>query len=389
MVKFLPKIAKVLLAGTYCLAVLTGCSHNYQPAPQETESKTQTVADSSETDVQTAVDSSETIADAQGSVTEMYKPSDFTIPSLDQYEEPYAGMNFVLPDSIKEKMEGKEVAMLSDSQKLEKEDAIGYVLFTWNHMTKEQKEAAIETNENGFAEWADGLKRMGVLGVYHSSQLGELDKLTKCTEHKKLGTSKDGTYTYYLSIAPDTDQEFAAALAEIALEITDIQPLAEDQGFEANGTLEPFSVQDLDGRKYTNEMFQDKQLTMINVFTTWCSPCVNEIPDLEKLHTEMADQGVNIVGIVLDATDENGNINEETVKTAKLLRERTKATYPFLIPDAGLLGGKLKDIDAVPQTFFVDAKGNIVGETYTGSHSYDDWKEIILAELGSVKGERK
>ena len=82
-------------------------------------------------------------------------------------------------------------------------------------------------------------------------------------------------------------------------------------------SLGEFSLEDITGTAYTNEMFQDYKLTMINVFTTWCTPCINEIPDLEKLHQEMKEQGVNVVGVVLDATDEAGNKNEETLEKAK------------------------------------------------------------------------
>ena len=121
-----------------------------------------------------------------------------------------------------------------------------------------------------------------------------------------------------------------------------------------------------------------------SVFTTWCTPCVNEIPDLEKLHNEMADQGVNVVGIVLDSVDSSGNASEEVVELARLLAERTGATYPFLIPDAGYLNGRLLGINAVPETFFVDKEGNIVGETYSGSRSLEDWKSIVEAESKGV-----
>lgn len=133
-------------------------------------------------------------------------------------------------------------------------------------------------------------------------------------------------------------------------------------------------------------MFADYDLTMVNVFTTWCSPCVSEIPDLEKLHNEMEEQGVNVVGIVLDAVDAFGKADEEVVETAKLLAEKTGAAYPFLIPDEGYLNGRLLGINAVPETFFVDKEGNITGETYSGSRSLEDWKTIVETELkGAVK----
>ena len=91
----------------------------------------------------------------------------------------------------------------------------------------------------------------------------------------------------------------------------------------------------------------------------------------------MADQGVNVVGIVLDAADGTGSADEEVVEKAKLLAEKTGAKYPFLLPDQGYLNGRLLGIDAVPETFFVDKKGNFTGETYTGSRSFEEWKDIV------------
>ena len=49
------------------------------------------------------------------------------------------------------------------------------------------------------------------------------------------------------------------------------------------------------------------------VFTTWCSPCVNEIPELEKLYEEMKEKGVGVVGVVLDTVSDDAKQNEDTV----------------------------------------------------------------------------
>lgn len=147
-----------------------------------------------------------------------------------------------------------------------------------------------------------------------------------------------------------------------------------------------FSTQDITGEAYTQEIFKDYDLTMVNVFTTWCTPCINEIPDLQKLSEEMEDKGVNIVGIALDCVDGSGNTDKEAVEKAKMLAEYTGASYPFLIPDESFFNGRLMGINAVPETFFVDKEGNIVGETYSGSRSFDEWKEIVETELkGAVK----
>ena len=106
-----------------------------------------------------------------------------------------------------------------------------------------------------------------------------------------------------------------------------------EQNGSTNGSLGVFSMQDLAGKSYTQEMFADYDLTMVNIFTTWCSPCINEIPDLQKLSESMKDQNVQVVGIILDSLDRFGKEDQEALEKAKLIAERTGASYPFLIPD--------------------------------------------------------
>ena len=146
-----------------------------------------------------------------------------------------------------------------------------------------------------------------------------------------------------------------------------------------------FETTGIGGDTYTEKVFSDYDLTLVNIFTTWCSPCVNEIPELEKLYQEMKDSGVGVVGVVLDTVDSDGNQDEDTVEKAETLREKTEASYPFLIPDSTMMNGRLNGISAFPETFFVDKDGNIVGDTYTGSHSLEEWKEIVEKELANVK----
>ena len=100
----------------------------------------------------------------------------------------------------------------------------------------------------------------------------------------------------------------------------------------------------------------------------------------------MSDQGLNVVGIVLDAADGLGGVDSEAVEKAGLLAENTGVTYPFLIPDSTLLNGRLSNINAVPETIFVDREGNVLGESYTGSRSLEEWKAIAEEKLADVSG---
>lgn len=150
-------------------------------------------------------------------------------------------------------------------------------------------------------------------------------------------------------------------------------------------TVGEFSTQDVNGDTVTQDIFKEHKLTMVNVFTTWCTPCVNEMPDLERLHQKVKEENVGVVGIVLDVLNEKAEIVEEDLERAQLLVEETGVTYPILLPDNGYFNNRLIGIEAVPETFFVDENGNIVGETYTGSGSLEDWLEVVEKELANLK----
>jgi len=146
-----------------------------------------------------------------------------------------------------------------------------------------------------------------------------------------------------------------------------------------------FTTQDINGTTYTQDVFKDCELTMVNVFTTWCTPCVGEMPDLEKLHQQVADQGVNVIGIVLDAVDEKGEVVPEYLDQALALVENTGVTYPVLLPDSTFFNGRLSGIDSVPTTFFVDKNGNYVGSDCVGSDNLDGWLKVVDTRLAMVK----
>lgn len=146
-----------------------------------------------------------------------------------------------------------------------------------------------------------------------------------------------------------------------------------------------FTTQDLDGNTVTQDIFAENELTMVNVFATWCSPCVAEMPDLEELHQQMKDKDVGVVGVVLDVLNENGEIVDEDLESAQLLVDETGVTYPVLLPDSTYFNGRLTGIEALPETFFVDSSGNIVGEKYVGSGGLEDWTKVVETELANLK----
>ena len=330
-----------------------------------------------------------------------FKPADYTLPVKDEYVYEYLGLKFKLSEKIREAMKAKDIVMLDDQSPIDQD--LKYGLLSFSKLTEEQKNAEVAKMGDGYEKWQESLERIGTIGMFEKSlSEEEIGKITKCDSHTKLGESKDGKYSYYLSVNSTADAETIEELKQTTVEITEKKDRPENgfalseksdlentMAFSTDSQnvatdLSNLQTVDIDGKEFSGKDFSDYDLTMVNVFATWCSPCVQEIPDLAEIQKEMKDKGINIVGVVTDTVDQTGE-NQEALEKAKLIRERSKAEYPFLIPDKSNFNGRLSGIQAFPETFFVDKKGQIVGETYSGSHNKKAWLEIIEKELAKVQ----
>lgn len=386
------------LVTTLCLGLgLAGCQNK-----AATEQKS-SMAVSENADAQSLAVSPE---DAGVSVNmdsngDSFKPADYTLPVKDGYNYEYLGLKFKLSEKIREAMKAKDIVMLDDQSPIDQE--LKYGLLSFSKLTEEQKNTEVAKMGDGYEKWQESLERIGTIGMFEKSlSEEEIGKITKCDSHTKLGESKDGKYSYYLSVNSTADAETIEELKQTTVEITEKKERPENgfvlseksdlentMAFSTDSQnvatdLSNLQTMDIDGKEFSGKDFSDYDLTMVNVFATWCSPCVQEIPDFAEIQKEMKDKGVNIVGVVTDTVDQTGE-NQEALEKAKLIRERSKAEYPFLIPDKSNFNGRLSGIQAFPETFFVDKKGQIVGETYSGSHNKKAWLEIIEKELAKVK----
>lgn len=327
-----------------------------------------------------------------------FKPSDYTLDVKDEYIYEFLGLKFTLSDPFKKAMMDKKVAMLDEQSPVDEE--LKYAMLTFSKMTEEQKNATIDKMGDGYEKWEKELERVGTIGMFaKDTPEEEITKITNCDQHQKIGTSADGSYDYYLSTNSKTEadllQEFNNTKVEmidkkdrpengfVLSEKTDLENTEAFTEGSAEG-LSDLKTKDIEGKEFTSKDFADYDLTMVNVFATWCTACVKEIPDLVEIQKTMKDKGVNIVGVVTDTVDQNGE-NQEAIDTAKMIQEKTAATYPFLMPDKTNFNGRLNGIQALPETFFVDRNGNIVGETYSGARSAEDWQAVIEKELENVK----
>ena len=139
-------------------------------------------------------------------------------------------------------------------------------------------------------------------------------------------------------------------------------------GFPAS--MPEFSTVDLQGNTVTEEIFSNADLTVVNLWATYCNPCINELPELGEWAKEMPDQ-VQIIGIVVDA----GSGDSDEFALAAQIVEKTGAGYPHLAA-AGQFDDIFAELIGVPTTIFVDKEGNIVGDPIIGA-DVDGYKNFV------------
>ena len=390
-----------LLLGLCVSLSFTACQNKNGVAEQSSRASTEAAADAAGQQGLVVSPEEAGVSVNMDSNGDSFKPADYTIPVKDEYVYEYLGLQFKLSDKIKEMMKTKDIVMLDDQSPLDQD--LKYALLYFSKLTDEQKNAEIGKMGDGYEKWQESLERIGTIGMFEKSlSEEEIGKITKCDSHTKLGDSKDGKYSYYLSVNSGADAETIEELKKTSVEITEKKDrpengfvLAEKSDLEntmafmegAGNTVTDLSnivTKDIHGKEFSSKDFANYDLTMVNVFATWCTACIQEIPDLVEVQKEMQAKGVNIIGIVTDTVDDTGE-NREALEKAKLIQEKTKTNYSFLMPDKTNFNGRLNGIQALPETFFVDKNGQIVGGTYSGSHNKKDWAAIIEKELSALK----
>lgn len=137
-----------------------------------------------------------------------------------------------------------------------------------------------------------------------------------------------------------------------------------------------------------NDIFKDNDVTMINIWATFCPPCIQEMPDLGEINREYQETNKKfaIVGICTDVIDMEGKIDEKSLELAKEIVELTGADYTNVLPGKDLISGYLYKVSVVPTTIFVNNEGDIL-KTVVGAKTKDNWIDIIEKVMVEAKNE--
>lgn len=161
------------------------------------------------------------------------------------------------------------------------------------------------------------------------------------------------------------------------------------ENYDPNNWLASLNTTDINGNVITSDIFKKYDLTLVNVWTTWCSACVEEMPAFRGIHEGYKDKGVNIIGVVVEL-DNSGQqmkegLSENERELAKEIIEQKGLKYTNIITSKSLLKTQLKDVQAFPTKYFVDKNRKFVGELILSSKSKKAWIKTIEEKLQQVR----
>lgn len=142
-------------------------------------------------------------------------------------------------------------------------------------------------------------------------------------------------------------------------------------GVEPGQHMADFTVSLTDGTTATlSELLKEKDLVVLNIFASWCGPCENEFPEMEKIYQANKDR-MEIVAV--------SGYEDDTMEIISDYKASHNLSFPM-----GLAGEDLSylNVPGYPTTFFIDKSGNVgfikVG-SFPSAEEFEGKVKIFLA----------
>lgn len=149
-----------------------------------------------------------------------------------------------------------------------------------------------------------------------------------------------------------------------------MNPDVEEKAVPVNTSANPkadFSMNLINskGEEVSMEQFRGKVI-FINLWATWCPPCIAEMPGINSLYQEVEDEGVVFLMLSVD----------DNFEKAKRFKEKKGFEFEIYQADGGI--PQMYYSQSIPTTFIINAKGELA-LTHTGMADYNtaEFKEFL------------
>lgn len=125
------------------------------------------------------------------------------------------------------------------------------------------------------------------------------------------------------------------------------------------------------------------KVVLLNIWATWCPPCVKEMPSMQQVYEQHGDRGLEILAV---AVDDQPGVRQADGRIEGLVSdfvERYGLTFPVVVDPTGETERRF-DTEYLPTTFLIDRQGRIrareVGGRFWDQEPYIDMVRSLLEE---------
>ena len=136
-----------------------------------------------------------------------------------------------------------------------------------------------------------------------------------------------------------------------------------------------FSAYDLSGRSVTLSDFRGK-VVLLNIWATWCAPCKEEMPSMQRLRAEIEDDGFQILAVSIDQPPVDYDPANPLGGRLRAFADSLELTFTILHDASGEISLNYQT-SGVPESFVVDRDGTIV-RRITGPTAWDADQNVAL-----------
>ncbi|MEO7426771.1 MAG: TlpA disulfide reductase family protein [Fibrobacteria bacterium] len=136
-----------------------------------------------------------------------------------------------------------------------------------------------------------------------------------------------------------------------------------------SGKVPTLSLKNFSGETFTLAG-EDKDVTLLVFWATWCQPCLMEVPTLVKFHEKFRDRNFRVVSV---------NVDDPEGQKVKAIVRNYGINYPVLIGNEDVMK-QFGGIVALPTSFLIGRDGRI-REKLQGLRPEDELETMILAAL--------
>jgi peroxiredoxin len=127
-----------------------------------------------------------------------------------------------------------------------------------------------------------------------------------------------------------------------------------------------FTFPGLDGKKVSLFDYRGK-VVFVNIWATWCPPCVEEMPSMQKLYQKLKGENFEILAVSIDA---------QGTRVVAPFMQKYKLTFPALMDSMGTIK-RIYKTTGVPESYIIDKDG-ILAKKVIGPL---DWSQPDILRL--------